>query len=143
MLWIFLIVLVVICIAAVSFNSSKNDKVDAPRIDTGIKMEHTITKKVDNKYRYFFSLENNGAGPFTGSVLLELVGTSGDVVRSDIFETTQVMESGAKTIVYTDAYTPPTRDMGKDAVQNFSYVVKSAAGEERLYGTITGEYEEL
>ena len=82
------------------------------------------TKKVENKYRWFFDIRNQGTKPFEGSVEIKLKNAKGNTLAFEEFSTKQPIQPGLGTVVYLDSNTGPPEVHGDYGITGFDYDVK-------------------
>jgi len=101
--------------------------IDETPVDTtniNIEVTSLTVKNIENKYRYFFDIRNNGKEEFSGSVKIYLLNRKGGKVWDDTFETYEPIQPGVGKSVYADANTGPTLIHGDYGVEGYEYEVK-------------------
>lgn len=80
-------------------------------------------KDLNNKYRYFFSVTNEGDAVFTGNVKIALGRKLDNLpVTYDDFDVT--IDPGVSKSVYLDALTGPVSVHGENGIAAYSYFIK-------------------
>lgn len=106
-----------------------------------IQVTSVIVKKVDSKYRYFFSIKNADTKDFSGTVVITLFNSKGNRLAEQTF-TAESQKAELSSSVYLDANTSPEGEFG---ISKFKFVAQNANKQEvaKGDGAITGKFESL
>lgn len=105
---------------------------------TNIEVTSLVVKRVDGKYRYFFTISNRDRKPFDGSIRIKLY--SGKAyIGEETFNTIKAFDVGE--VAYFDNKIAP---LGMYGIDRFKYVVMINGHDVKSgEGKISGKYEDI
>lgn len=110
-----------------------------------IQVESQIVKKIDKKYRYFFSINNQDDHSFNGKLhIVAKTGSGTKVISKYVDFAEKPLEAGLSRVIHADANSAPEHIAGEYGASVFTFSAtldndEVANGE----GIITEEFEDL
>ena len=112
------------CTSAPSANSTPISIIDPMQIV----VTHQITKKVEDKYRYFFDIRNKDTKPFKGEVRIKLINQDGSSIGDEKFKNDKEIAPNLGDSVYIDRHTGTPSIHGESGIASFEYTVLTDKG---------------